>query len=338
MPAFIERDAIGLRRDLGNALAIADQKKTAFTSMLPKGVAPTNTLTEWPVDQYPAPDVTGAVDEAPVQDFENINNSAAILSGRVQIKQRSFRLSRHADRTMDQAGVGRKKAFAKAAAKALIMVKRDIETICLGDGDSVAGSGTVGTRTRGIFSWANTAAQTDLPVPAGFRVPANSASTTTIANFIDDTVMNILQSIFDQTGDAEMQLCWMVGSTLRKKISRLTAYSLDVASFNQVRNFNQDATSEKITYKVSVLDTDFGRVIVKPSSFINAGGDPTSAASRRMGIIIPMVEEAARLRFAWDPIVEQMPMDGGGPRALAEAAFVLEVGNPLWLGQVQPSA
>jgi len=190
----------------------------------------------------------------------------------------------------------------------------------------------VGARARGILSWANTSAQTDLPVPAGFRTPTGSATTVTVANFIDDTLTSILQSMFDQTGDAEMDLSWIVGSTLRKKISRLTSYSLDQATFAQVRMFQQDAEDAKITMKVSLLDTDFGRVVVRPSSFINISGDPTSAASKRAGIIMPMVDECVRMRFAWDPVVEELPKDGGGPRALAENAFVLEVGNPLWLG------
>ncbi len=338
MPAFVERDAVGLRRDLSDALAVADQKKTIFTSMVKKGVSPTNTLTEWPVDNYPAPDTTGAIDEAPVQDYENINNVAAILSGRVQIKQRSFRISRHADRTMDQAGTGRRKAFAKAAAKALIMVKRDDETICLSDNESQAGSGTVGAKTRGLGKWAQATAQTDLPVDAAFLTPAGSITTTTIAAFLDDTVTSVLQSQFDQTGDSEMDQVLIAGSTLRKKLSRLTSYSLDSAGFTQVRHFNQDAEDAKITMKVSVIDTDFGRVVIRTSSFINTGGDPTTAASKRLGYLFPMDGDSIRMRFAWDPSVEELPKDGGGPRALAENAFVLEVGNPLWLAKFAPSA
>lgn len=338
MPAFVERDAIGLRRDLSDALAVSDRKKTVFTSSVAKGVAPTNTLTEWPVDNYPAPDTTGAVDEAPVSTYENINNVAAIISGRVQIKQRSFRLSRHADRTMDQAGTGRKKAFAKAAAKALIMVKRDWETICLSDNESQSGTGTRGALTRGYGKWAQTTAQTDLPVDAAFLTPSGNITTTTIANFIDDTVMSVLQSGFDQTGDAEMDLLLIAGSTLRKKLSRLTSYSKDDSGFTQVRRFNQDAEDAKITMKVSVLDTDFGRVVIRPSSFINSSGDPTTAASRRLGYLFPMVDECIRMRFAWDVSVRELPDDGGGRRALCESAAVLEVGNPLWLMKFAPSA
>ncbi len=338
MPAFVERDAQGLRRDLSDALAIADRKKTAYTSALPKGVAPTNTLTEWPVDSYPAPSIAGAIDEAPVEEYENINNVAAILSGRVQIKQRSFRLSRHADRTMDQAGVGRKKAFAKAAAKCLTMVKRDWETIALGDGESQSGTGARGAKTRGMLLWADKDAQTDLPVDSSFRPPSAQNDTTTIANFYDETLTTVLQSLADQTGDFEMDLLLTCGSTLRKKLSRLTFYDKDDSGFTQIRRFNQDAESAKITMKVSVLDTDFGRVVIKPSSFINASADPTSAASKRLGLLHPMVDECVRMRFAWDVNVKELPDDGGGRRALCESAAVIEVGNPLWLSKFEPSA
>lgn len=338
MPAFVERDAVGLRRDLSDALAVSDRKKTAYTSSLPKGVAPTNTLTEWPVDRYPAPSVEGAVDEQPVQEYENINNVDAIISGRVQIKQRAFRLSRHADRTMDQAATGRKKAFAKAAAKCLVMVKRDWETIALGDGESRAGTGTIGAKTRGMLKWAQATAQTDLPVDANYLTPSGSITTTAIASITDETITGVLQSMYDETGDAEMELVFTVGSTLRRKLSRLTSYDKDDSGFTIVRRFNQDAESAKVTMKVSVLDTDFGRVVIRPSSFINASGDPTSAASKRLGLLHPMVDECARMRFAWDVTVRELSDDGGGRRALCESAAVIEVGNPKWLAKFAPSA
>jgi hypothetical protein len=338
MPAFVERDAVGLRRDLSDALAIVDRKKTAYTSALPKGVAPTNTLTEWPVDRYPAPSITGAVDEAPVSEFENINNVDALLSGRLQIKQRSFRLSRFADRVMDQAATGRKKAFAKAAAKCLTMVKRDWETIALGNGESQAGTGTIGGKTRGMLLWASNTAQTDLPVSANYLTPAAQDITTTIANTTDDTITSMLQSMYDNTGDAEMDLLFTVGSTLRKKLSRMTMFAKEESGFTLARRFNQDADEAKIVTKVSVLDTDFGRVVIKPSSFINVSADPTSAASKRAGLLHPMTDECVRMRFAWDVGMKELPDDGGGRRALVESCAVLECGNPLWMARTLPSA
>lgn len=338
MPAFIERDAVGKRPDLSDALALADRKKTIMKAMLPKSVQPTNTLTQWPVDSYPAPSTTGAVDEQPVQAYQNVNNVAALIQGRVMIQQRAIRISRFADRVMDQAGVGKRKAWAKAIAKGLVILSRDIETNILSDNDSLAGDANTGPRTRGYGSWSNASAQTDLPVDANFRTPTAQVDTTTIANWLDTTLTTVLKSLFDNTGDAEMDLTFIVGSTLRQKLSRLTFYDKDDTGFIQVRRFNQDAESAKITMKVSVLDTDFGRVVIRPSSFINASGDPTSAASRRLGYLFPNVDECLRLRFAWEPEVEELPSDGGGPRALISGAYVMEAGNPLWLSRFAPSA
>jgi len=338
MPAFVERDAVGLRRDLSDALAIADRKKTSYTSALPKGVAPSNTLTEWPVDRFPAPDITGAVDEQPVQDYENFNNVDAILSGRVQIKQRSHRVSRFADRVMDQAGVGRKKAFEKAAAKVLIMVKRDWETIALGDGDSVAGTGTTGGTTRGVLKWASSSAQSDLPVPTNYLTPAAQVTTTTVANTTDDTIVTMLKSLADNTGEFDNDLGMWVGTTMRQRLSRLTFHDKDESGFTLARKFNQSAEDAKVTIKVSVLDTDFGRVVIRPSSFINTGGDPTTAASKRLMLIHPMNDECVRMRFAWDVSLRELPDDGGGRRALCESAAVIECGNPLWLIKQAPSS
>lgn len=338
MPAFVERDALAKRQDLSDALALADRKKTIMKSMLPKSVQPTNTLTEWPVDNYPAPSIAGSVDEQPVQAFENVNNVAAKIMGRVMIQQRAIRISRFADKVMDQAGVGKRKAWAAAVAKGLVIVSRDIETRILSDQDSVSGSGTVANCTRGYGSWSNTSAQTDLPVDAAFLTPAGNVTTTAIASIYDETVTGVLKSIYDQTGDAEMDLTLVSGSTFRQKMSRLTSYSKDDSGFTQVRHFNQDASDAKIIMKVSVLDTDFGRVVIRPSSFINAGGDPTTAASRRLAYLFPNVDECLRLRFAWDTGAEELASDGGGPRCLISAAYVMEAGNPLWLARFAPSA
>jgi hypothetical protein len=290
------------------------------------------------VDRFPTPNIQGAVDEQPVSEYENINNVDAILSGRVQIKQRSFRLSRHADRTMDQAGVGRKKAFAKAAAKCLTMVKRDWETIALGDGESQSGTGASGAKTRGVLLWASNSAQTDLPVDSDYRPPSAQNDTTTIANWSDDTAVSILKSICDNTGEFDTDFVFTVGTTLRQKLSRLIAYNKDDTGYTVVRRMNQSGEDGKLTTKVSVLDTDFGRVVIKTSNFINTGGDATTAASKRIGLLHPMVEECVRMRFAWDVNVRELPDDGGGRRALCESAAVIEVGNPLWLGRTIPSA
>ena len=339
MSEIVERDVLSgsKKPDFGDALALADRKKTLMLTMLPKGTAPSNTAPQWGVESYPAPTITGAVDEAPVTTYETSGNVAALLTGRVMIQQHAIRVSRFADKVMDQVGVGKNKAYAKALARAMVILARKVETRILSDDDSFAGDATNGPETRGALSWASAAAQTDLPVDSSFRPPSAQNSTTTIANWTDSTFTDAVQSMFDSTGDAEMDLMFAVGSTLNGKIGRLTSWSKDESGFTAIRYMNQ-SEGTVLTQKVSVLDTQFGRAIVKPSSFINTGADPTSAASKRLGFLFPMVKEALRLRFAWPLSNDELPNDGGGRRALASTAYCLEAGNPLWLARFVPSA
>jgi hypothetical protein len=341
MSAIIERDVTSGTRvpDFGDALALADVKKTPMLTMLPKGTAPHHTSPQWGVESYPAPTITGAVDEQPVTDYDTSQNVAALITGRVMIQQHAIRVSRFADKVMDQVGVGYRKAYAKALARAMIILARKVETRILSDDDSYEGSANPndGPETRGLISWASATAQSDLPVNSDFRPPAAQNSTTTIANFTDSTIADVVESMFNSTGDAAMDLMLAHGSKLGGKLARLTSWSKDESGFTYIRRFN-DSDGETYSQVVNVIQTQYGRVILRPSSFINSSGDPTSAQSRRNGLLFPLVKEAIRLRFSWGLENEDLPNDGGGRRALCSTAYCLEVGNPLWIARFIPSA
>lgn len=338
MPELIERDAKAKRQDLSDKLHLADQKKTPFISAVAKGTAPISTLGEWATEKYPDPVTEGAVDEQDVQDYEKLEGPDEVLQGRLQIWERKPKVSRLAQVAMAAAGVPRKKAFAKALAKGLIMLKRDMEATCLGDNESRVGTNAQGYKIRGLGRWIQNGAQADLPVPAAYRTPAASIFTGAIGDINDDTIVGIMQSMFDETGDSDMNLTGWVGSSLKRAVSALTWHSKTDADFVNVRSYNADAGADTITRKVDVLDTDFGRAVLRLSSFINTGGDPKSAASKRLGYIMPMTEDAVRMRFATEPHSRELEDKGGGPRALIEAIGRLEVGNPLWMGKIAATA
>ena len=85
-----------------------------------------------------------------------------------------------------------------------------------------------------------------------------------------------------------------------------------------------------------MLETDFGTLTLQLSSFINASGDPKSAASKRLGIILPM--EAVKLRVARAPRFKPLPDLGGGPRGLVDSIAGLAIQSPRHIGKFVPSA
>lgn len=341
MPQTNARDALALRQDLSDVIHIADKKKTVFLSQVPKGETITNLLQEWPVDSFPAPSITGAVDEADTTNFQNLSAVAAKLQGRLHIIERPWKVSRLMQSATNQAGVGPQQAAAKAMAKALVMVARDTETVCLGDGDSVLGTGTVGSQTRGLGKWISSSAQSDLPVDSAFRTPSGSINTsTTTAAITDDTVTAVLQSMFDQTGDSDMKLVGICGSKIKRAFSGLTYFDKNAdSSFLPLRRYNADAADKAVTVAVDLLDTDFGNVALRLSSFVNASGDPTSTASKCICLVVPMEEEMIRVRYAAGqaPHNDMLPNMGGGPRGLVQTTFNLECGNPLAFGKFAPT-
>jgi hypothetical protein len=300
-----------------------------------KGTKPTNTLVEWPVDNYPAPSTEGAVDEKDVTEFENLGAPSDVIQGRIQIWERKPKVSRLAELVSNQAGVGPRKAFIKSVAKGLVMVARDIETTALSDNDSRLGTSSLGGRMRGLGKWISSSAQTDLPVPAAFRPSSDQIYTGAIASLLDDSITAVMQATYDNTGDADMQLMGFCGSVAKRRVSKLTQFSKDESGFTAIRRFNEK-NSTTVTQKVDILDTDFGQVILRLSSFINASGDPTTAASKRLAHFVNM--ETVSMRFAENPNSMELPNMGGGRRALVQAIGTLEVGNPLFNAGLQPAS
>jgi hypothetical protein len=335
MPQLIERDAVAKKQDISDVIHIADKKKAVFWMAVKKGTKPTNTLTEWPVDNYPDVNTEGAVDEADEKDFEDLSTPDAMIQGRIQIWERKPKVSRLAEIVNNQAGVGPKKAFAKSLAKAMVVLVRDMEATFLSDNESRIGNSTKAYRIRGLLKWAQNGAQNDLPVADGYRTPTASIYSDTLANLTDDAIANMMQSIFDETGDSDAQLMAYVGSTLKRRISKLTSYGKDEVGFTQIRRYGQ-SDGKVISQKVDLVESDFGQMILRLSSFINTGGNPKSAESKRLGVVVNHDNVVAR--FAEAPNSEELPKRVGGRRGVVQAIGTLEVGNPLLLGAFKSAA
>lgn len=336
MPQLIERNAVGKKPDWGNLLINVDQKKTPFTTAVSKGDRPTSTMFQWNVDRYATVTTEGVVDEADVSEFEDPGEQRDTLYGRVQKHRRTVKVSDFAENVMDVAGVGLKQEMAKGIVKKMKELKRDCEATYLGDNESRVGTGVASMRTRGLIRWAQATAQADLPVPAAFLTPSASIYTGATVDIGDGTFQTLFRSLYDETGDDQMDLRGYVGSTLKAQVSRLSYYGKTEAGLTLVRQFNQQAKEKTITVKVDVLETDFGTATLFLSSFINVSGDPTSAASKRLGIFMPM--ESVSLKIARAPRYMPLQDQGGGPRGLVDKIAGLKVDSARHLIKLAPSS
>jgi hypothetical protein len=232
------------------------------------------------------------------------------------------------------AGIGKRKTMAKAIAKFLTVIGRDMEATFLSDNETQAESGNAAYKTRGLLRWAQSTAQAVHPVPSNFRTPAGAIYSGAIGSLTEETFGTMAKARWDEVGEAE-ELTMAVGSTVKQRVSKFSVYQPDEASHTIVRRFNSsEATTLK--KKVDVIETDFGTFMLRLSSFINTAGDPTSDASKRLGVAFDLSK--VKCRFAEKPGYVEHPNLGGGPRGLIEAIGVLRPTNPMDLMKIAATA
>jgi hypothetical protein len=211
--------------------------------------------------------------------------------------------------------------IAQAEAKAMRELKRDVEARICGASDMTAenGAGTPYT-FRGLGSWLSNSAQTTNPVPAAYRTPVDSIVTSAPT---ETEFNNILGSIFTETGEMG-NLTFVANVALRKVISGFARSQADGAT--EIYRVNQDAEAKKITFSVSLFDSDFGLVRVM-------NGNPACMkSSTQLGYIL----DPKYLAFATlIPMgATRLENQGGGERGYVDMAGTLVCKSPQAHGKI----
>lgn len=316
-------------------MVLIEPGDTPIFSMCKKGKEPANVLFQWPVDRYDSPNTDGVLANAAVTTYADKHANRELLSGRVQKVRRAFQVDDFVENVADLAGVGKKQAFNKAAAKSLVELKIDIESVLGSDNDSVAAagnqaSGGTANKTRGLGSWISSSAQADTAtaVPAAYRTPAGSINTTAPGSLTESAVIDVLESMFTvrrQRRNYDL----VCGTALKKAFSgfiRTQTGSTNVMS--SIRTFTQDLESKKIVNVIDIYESDFGTLSLHPSVYLG-GADAASKAARGYVLDMDLVE----IRFNRKPNMEKLPVDGAGPRGYVDAIFGVACANPEVLGK-----
>jgi Family of unknown function (DUF5309) len=336
MPALVERNQVGKREDLANLISMIDAKETPFYSMAPKGKAPSNTLVEWQVDQYDDPTITGVIDGEDVSSFNNPAANRVRMRGRVQKFRQTFGVSDFSENISDVAGIGKKGEMNRAAAKALVVLKRSMEARFTSDQDSQADTGTQPYQTRGLGVWIQATQSTDLPVDTRYLTPSGSIDNTASASIQDSNLQNVFSNIYLQTGQIKDLTC-ICGALFKKTITRLAMYQQGVSTtVASNRLFMQAGDDKKITATVDVYQGDFGtvRLIPSPWNAFDSGKNSTTSQMRAY------VLDFSNVEIAFNRLPRIMPLEdrGGGPRSFVDAITILKVYNPLSLGKFNATA
>lgn len=338
MPATPITTVKGQREDLSDAMVLIEPGDTPLFSMCKKAKEPTNVLFQWPADRYNDPQTAGVLADADVSSFDDQHANRELLSGRIQKVRRAFQVDDLVENVADLAGVGRKQAFNKSAAKALVELKIDIEAIMGSDNDSQVQSGANPYRTRGIGSWINPAAHTysdtATAVPAAFRTPAASINTTTTTSLTENNVIDVLQSIYG-VRRARRNYDLVCGVSLKRAFTnfiRTQTGSTNVMS--SVRGFNSNAEDKKIVNTIDIYEGDFGILSLHVSTYLANGAAAAVSAAR--GYVLDM--DLVSIGFNRKPRMEELEDRGGGRRGFCDAIFGVAVANPQVLGKFAATA
>ena len=321
--------ATGLREDLADVISVIDQKNTPVTSRIKAGSDLTNgSVFSWQADSYNDPSFDGVLTNADVTTFDDPAKNRVLLSGRAQKFRRSIKVDDFAQNVDNIAGVGKKKEMARGVSRALIELKRDMESAFCSSNDSQEQSGTNPYKTRGLGSWISSSAQTDLPVPASFRTPSASINTTATSSLTESDVAAVLQSVYEQTGTIDtMDL--VTGPNLKKRFSEFTRYSSGSNTALSTRQYTASLNDRTVISTVDTYIGDFGTINLVPTLF-NAK-DAAAAVQSARGYLLNM--DMLEVRYGRRPRFQELEDQGGGPRGLVDAIAALVCWNPKGLGE-----
>lgn len=341
MAALLEVNQVGKREDFANVIATVDAKNLPFTSMVPKGSEPANSIFDWQMDAYDDAVMGGIVDGKDVVDTDYVNEAShrSKTSGRIQKFRKAFMVSDIAQNVSDVAGIGKRGEMKRAISRCIVEVKRNMEATWCSDQDSQADNGsTIPYLTRSMGKWVQNAAQADLPVPAAYRTPLTSIITKTTATTLEDDYNAMCESIYRQTGQ-QKDYDLICGTAVKKLFSSFAAWVPSGVSTVPLRRYNQDSDSKAIINTVDFWQGDFGSVKIILSLFLaKDAAAGASQANIQNGRAYAIDWDLLELRYNRLPQFKENPDLGGGPRGYIDAIAGLAVFNPLGLGKVAPTA
>jgi hypothetical protein len=322
--------ATGLREDLADVISVIDQKNTPVTSRIKAGSDLTNgSVFSWQADSYNDPSFDGVLTNADVTTFDDPAKNRVLLSGRAQKFRRSIKVDDFAQNVDNIAGVGKKKEMARGVSRALIELKRDMESAFCSDNESQEQAGVTPYKTRGLGNWINNSAQTDLPVPTAFRTPSASVDANATSSLTEAQVASVLQSVYEQTGTIE-SMDLVCGPNLKKRFSEFTRYTSGGSNTAlSTRQYTAPLNDRTIINAVDAYIGDFGSITLVPTLF-NAK-DQAAAVSSARGYLLNF--DMLESRYGRRPRFQELEDQGGGPRGLVDAIAALVCWNPKGLGK-----
>lgn len=251
---FTTYSAKGLREDLSDVIYNIDPVETPFLTGVARNKA-TAVYHEWQTDHLDTPNGANAqIQGDDISAFDVINPTTR-LGNYTQISRKTVVISM-TEEAVDKAG--RKSEMGYQIAKKGKSLKRDLETILLGNQAKTAGAlGTTAPLLASVLSWM----VTNPVMGTGGSNPAAGDGTGTRtdgtqAAFTEAMLRQGLANVYQNSGDEPDML--LVGAKQKQAVTAFTG--------NNTRYVQ--AEEEKLVNSIDVYVYDFGSVEVKPDRFM----------------------------------------------------------------------
>ena len=293
-----------LKEDLQEALISISPTETPFMSAIgTKKIS--NTYFEWATVDLAAAVSTNRVMEGENAPGNDAPTNAVRLANYSQISDKVVEVS---DTNEAVNGVGDAQRIAKQVAYKLKELKRDMETMIVGDNNAaVAGSSGTARETASLSAFLTTnvdrgvggANGTLSGTTAGY--PNAAATDGTLRALTEAMLQGVIASCWDEGAEPTMVLC---GSGVKQKIS--STFTGSATKFKNVED-------KKVVAAVDIYVSDFGELQIVPSRFVR---------SRDVFVLDP-----SQARMAYLSNTKQKPLarTGHSERRLISAEYGLQV-------------
>lgn len=331
------KQIVGNQEDWANTITNVEMAETPFLDWLPVGDEPVNVEYSYQADFYRDPQVNSHVDGQPVSGFKSAGEQRGRLRSLIHYFSNTASATTLQQDVTNVAGVNDE--LAREITKGTKELSRDFEAAFLEDDDHREGNTTQGYMTRGVGAWVANGAQALYPVPADFRPPTTSISTTATAGLTENVILDILESQGQVTKSNALKTGF-VGQKLKRAFNNMPLFTpastLVGGSPTGATGvvYSKDLSDRAIGRTMERYNSDFGPIDLVISWFnVSLGGNAIERAYS--GFFLH--QKMWKLRWNQKPIWRRLEYKGGSHDAFCEAIAMLVCLNPKGEAKYQPT-
>ena len=274
-----------VHEDLSDAMTVIDVADKPFTTMVPKGKKPENTIFFDPVDKQQDARLGGVIDGTAVDRTATANPAAnrGKIGGRIQVFQRDLGVGFIALSANDPAGISDE--YLNGVDMKLSETKGDMELTFLSEQESRDSDGSAASDlTRGVGSWVNSDAPVDTAatVPAAFRTASAQIQTPASATaFTRANLDTLIQGSHTASGGKMVKLNGFLTPSLLNRVQSFFTEFTPTASELPLARYSQDGASDTMKHAVTRYINAFGQVDIMPSQYL--GGQRSYTGTSGLG-------------------------------------------------------